>query len=292
MRICRATCDARAGAFVTLPAADMPKTAKISQPSTAKALPRTTAKRAPVKRGKKQDETPEPLARGFGSASIYDRLKREILNLELAPGTLLDETELSERFHMSRSPVREALIRLSAEGLVVTLRNRSTMVAPFDMSTAPSFLDAVNLIYRLTSRQAAMHRTPAQLEHIKSVQARHQAAADISDLPTMVSLNRDFHVAIADASGNAFFAQWTRNLLDQGQRILGMYLHDLNSHLPSGTLDEHVALVLAIEARSPDAAERAGGRDAEIIADQIRARLVNRPVATFDIEPMGTGRRS
>lgn len=231
------------------------------------------------------------MARGFGSASIYDRLKREILNLALAPGTLLDETELSERFRMSRSPVREALIRLSAEGLVVTLRNRSTMVAPFDMSTAPSFLDAVNLIYRLTSRQAAMHRTPAQLELIKSVQTRHQAAADAGDLPAMVSLNRDFHVAIADASGNTFFAQWTRNLLDQGQRILGMYLHDLNSHLPSGTLDEHVALVLAIEARNPDAAERAGGRDAEIIADQMRARLMKRPVATFDIQAKGAGRR-
>ena len=276
----------------------MSKTAKISQPEAPKAALRSATTRVPAKRGLKKDPAPVPLARGFGSASIYDRLKSEILNLELAPGTLLDETDLSVRFHMSRSPVREALIRLSAEGLVVTLRNRSTMVAPFDMSTTPSFLDAVNLIYRLTSRLAAMHRTPAQLKQIKNLHDQHQAvveasdlaAVDASDLTALVSLNRDFHVAIAEASGNAFFAQWARNLLDQGQRIMGMYLHDLDNHLPPGTLDSHVDLVLAIEARNPDAAENAGGRDAAIIADQMRARLLNRPVASFDIAPNGAGR--
>jgi DNA-binding GntR family transcriptional regulator len=268
----------------------MSKTAKISKPEAPKATLRSATTRVPVKRGLKKDPAPVPLARGFGSASIYDRLKSEILNLELAPGTLLDETDLSARFHMSRSPVREALIRLSAEGLVVTLRNRSTMVAPFDMSTAPSFLDAVNLIYRLTSRLAAMHRTPAQLTHIKNLYDQHQVAVKTSDLAAIVSLNRDFHVAIAEASGNAFFAQWARNLLDQGQRIMGMYLHDLDTHLPPGTLDSHVDLVLAIEARNPDAAENAGGRDAAIIADQMRARLLNRPVASFDIASNGAGR--
>ena len=135
-----------------------------------------------------------------------------------------------------------------------------------------------------------MHRTPAQLTHIKNLYDQHQVAVKTSDLAAIVSLNRDFHVAIAEASGNAFFAQWARNLLDQGQRIMGMYLHDLDTHLPPGTLDSHVDLVLAIEARNPDAAENAGGRDAAIIPDQMRARLLNRPVASFDIASNGAGR--
>ena len=58
--------------------------------------------------------------RGTGASSVYESLKTKILNLELKPGTLLDETELSRQYHLSRSPVREALIRLSAEGLVET----------------------------------------------------------------------------------------------------------------------------------------------------------------------------
>lgn len=67
--------------------------------------------------------------------SVYDTLRSEILALALQPGQLLDETTLAERFDMSRSPVREALIRLAGEELVVTLSNRSTIVAPIDMSS-------------------------------------------------------------------------------------------------------------------------------------------------------------
>ena len=66
--------------------------------------------------------------RGTGWKSVYDTLRSEILALTLQPGQLLDETTLAERFDMSRSPVREALIRLAGEELVVTLANRSPTV--------------------------------------------------------------------------------------------------------------------------------------------------------------------
>ncbi|MXW19896.1 MAG: GntR family transcriptional regulator, partial [Gammaproteobacteria bacterium] len=58
--------------------------------------------------------------RGTGASHVYERMRESILSLKLAPGTLLDESELAVRFKLSRSPVREALIRLSAEGLVKT----------------------------------------------------------------------------------------------------------------------------------------------------------------------------
>ena len=57
----------------------------------------------------------------FGVQTVYDALKRDILEMTLPPGEALDETRLSRRFSMSRTPVREALVRLAAEGLVTTL---------------------------------------------------------------------------------------------------------------------------------------------------------------------------
>jgi DNA-binding FadR family transcriptional regulator len=105
-------------------------------------------------------------ARGSGAVAVYDELRRDILELRMEPGTLLDETELAARFKLSRSPVREALIRLSAEGLVQTLRNRSSIVAPFDIVAIPSYLDALELFYRLTTRLAAKNRSAAQLAEI------------------------------------------------------------------------------------------------------------------------------
>src|SRR5262245_46033781 len=80
-------------------------------------------------------ETETKRAKGTGWKSVYDTLRTEILSLELPPGQLLDETTLAERFDLSRSPVREALIRLSSEELVVTLPNRSTIVAPIEIAS-------------------------------------------------------------------------------------------------------------------------------------------------------------
>lgn len=223
------------------------------------------------------------LPRGYGGSSVYEALREGILDSELAPGSLLDEVELAARFNLSRSPVREALIRLAGEGLVVTLRNRSSVVAPFDISTVPNYFDAISLMYRLTSRLAAVHRTPAQLEKIKALHAEHERAAKFADRSKLVELNREFHLAIAEAGGNIFFKQWLTMLLDQGRRILGVYIRDYDDHLPRTSLDEHIALVLAIEGRSPDAAERAGGRDADILGDQIRAKLVDKRVTSFTL---------
>ncbi|TIQ54284.1 MAG: GntR family transcriptional regulator, partial [Mesorhizobium sp.] len=82
-------------------------------------------------------------------------LRNEILSLTLQPGQLLDETTLAERFDMSRSPVREALIRLSGEDLVVTLSNRSTIVAPIEVATFPKYVEALDLAQRVNTRLAA-----------------------------------------------------------------------------------------------------------------------------------------
>jgi hypothetical protein len=86
--------------------------------------------------------------RGTGASYVHEHLKNQILHLELMPGTLLDETEISKQFGVSRSPVREALIRLSAEGLVQNFRNRTAIVAQFDIANLPAYFDAMQLLYR------------------------------------------------------------------------------------------------------------------------------------------------
>src|ERR1700754_5067550 len=108
-------------------------------------------------------EQSEPVAdterkRGSGSKLAYDILRDEILDLVLAPGTAIDEVQLSERLSMSRTPIREALVRLASEGLVTTLPNRSTIVAAIDFVNLPVYFEALTLMYRVTTRDAAVHR--------------------------------------------------------------------------------------------------------------------------------------
>jgi DNA-binding GntR family transcriptional regulator len=211
--------------------------------------------------------------RGMGASSVYQALREDILSLSLHPGTLLDETELSQRFGVSRSPVREALIRLSAEGLVRTLRNRSSIVAFFDISEITGFFDALDLMYRTTARLAAQVRNEAAMAAIEAAADAHRDAVTKGDVAAMIDNNRALHLAIAAATGNPYFIQWMGNVLDNGQRILRQFT--LVYGRVSGSLHpgSHDDLVAAIIAGNANAAEAAARDDARAFNDEMLAFL-------------------
>lgn len=221
--------------------------------------------------------------RGTGAAYVYDSLKAQILDLELKPGTLLDETVVSRQFGVSRSPVREALIRLSAEGLVQNLRNRTSIVAPFDIAALPAYFDAMQLLYRLTARLAAANLIPARIEGLRKIMHEHENALHSGDMRAMVRHNRDFHIGIAEMSGNPFLAGWMSGLLDQGQRILRLYARNFGDHLPDNRLKSHRDMLAAIAAGDADKAEAAGRADAQVLIDDFKRNLSDRPAALLEL---------
>jgi DNA-binding GntR family transcriptional regulator len=222
--------------------------------------------------------------RGTGASYVYDSLKALILDLELKPGTLLDETLVSRQFSVSRSPVREALIRLSAEGLVQTLRNRTSIVAQFDVGALPAYFDAMLLLYRVSARLAAANATPAQIERLRQIVRDHEDALHRGDMKSMVRLNHDFHTAVAVISGNPFFTAWMRGLLDQGQRLLRLYAHNLRDHVPDTVLKPHRDMVKAIAAGHGDKAEEAGRADAQALIDAFKRSLSDRSTAALALD--------
>ncbi len=229
--------------------------------------------------------------RGTGASYVYDSLKAQILDLELKPGTLLDETVLGRQFGVSRSPVRESLIRLSAEGLVQNLRNRTSIVAQFDVAALPAYFDAMQLLYRLSARLAAANRNPAKVETLKQIMADHEQALRNDEMRTMVRLNRDFHIAIAEMGGNPFIVSWMGGLLDQGQRILRLYALHIGDKIPVGALKSHREMIDAIQRGDPDAAEEAGRADAQALIDNFMESLGERPTALMELHPAAKPRK-
>jgi DNA-binding GntR family transcriptional regulator len=243
-----------------------------------KAMKRKAGRNKSGAPGPRKTKSPRRL-RGTGAAYVYDSLKAQILDLELQPGTLLDETQVSRQFGVSRSPVREALIRLSAEGLVQNLRNRTSMVAQFDVAALPAYFDALQLLYRLSARLAAANAIPAKLEALRRIMHEHEVAVHRGDMRAMILANRDFHTAVAEMSGNPFLANWMRGLLDQGQRILRLYARNLGDNLPDTALKSHREMLDAIAAGDADRAEAAGRADALVIVEEFKRDLSNRPAA-------------
>ena len=193
-----------------------------------------------------------------GAAYVYQVLRQEIVTLTLVPNTVLDETSLAKRFNMSRSPVREALIRLAAESLVVTLQNRGAMVAGFDAQLVPKFLDALGLMQRVTSRLAALMRDKNDLKIINKHHRAYLAALSDGITRETILINREFHAAIGEASHNPYFASLYSRVLDEGVRLLHVYIQS-----PRGVVGfkshsaDHQDLVDAITSQDPEAAEEA-----------------------------------
>lgn len=202
------------------------------------------------------DETETKRAKGTGWKSVYETLRNEILALTLAPGQLLDENSLAERFDMSRSPVREALIRLAGEDLVVTLSNRSTIVAPIEVATFPKYVEALDIAQRMNTRLAAELRTETDLKAITKRQKEFEAAVKTGNHLQMSEANKQFHMAIARAGKNPYLASFYERLLNQGQRMLHLHFEYLErTHEGYLLTDEHNQMLEAIRAKNVDLAD-------------------------------------
>ena len=208
--------------------------------------------------------------RGSGVQYVYSILRDEILGLELPPGAPIDEVQLSQRLSMSRTPIREALVRLASEGLVTTLPNRSTVVTNIDLLNLHAFFDAITLMYRVTTRLAAQNHEAADLEPIRAHQAEFADAVARQDALAMIATNREFHAAIAAAARNPYYESLFLRLLDEGRRLLRLYYSSFNDQLPHRYVVEHEEIIAAIEARDLERADALARGQADQIVTQTR----------------------
>ncbi|WPZ15229.1 GntR family transcriptional regulator [Nitratireductor rhodophyticola] len=213
---------------------------------------------------------PAERKRGSGVQFVYNVLRDEILDLALAPGTPIDEIQLAQRLSMSRTPIREALVRLAGEGLVTTLPNRSTVVANIDFLNLHTFFDALTLMYRVTTRLAALNHQADDLVTIRARQAEFAKAVEEQDALAMIATNREFHAAIAAAARNPYYESLFLRLLDEGRRLLRLYYSSFNDQLPQRYVVEHEDMIAAIEARDVEKADALANEHADQIVEQIR----------------------
>jgi DNA-binding GntR family transcriptional regulator len=192
-----------------------------------------------------------------GSTAVYEELREDILSLQIEPGAPLDEVALAKRFGVSRTPIREALIMLSAELLVRFLPGRSAIVAPHTMSNTSEYLEAVTLHSRSVSRLAAMRRTPKALEELRRRKNDYETAIlGLSDIDRIVSADLAFHNAVADAGGNEFLGHFYALTLDYGRRMMLLnYYTRFDAKEAERTRKEHAALVEAIATNAEDRAD-------------------------------------
>ncbi len=187
-----------------------------------------------------------------GKTSLYETLKHQILTLELPPDSDLDEVSLSEKYGISRTPVREVLRHLAGEGYVDIRANRGARVIPMNHETLRDFFLVAPVIYEAVGRLAVQHFTSAQMAQLKECQERFRSAVLRRDAEMMVVENNRFHGIIGDMAGSGYLKPSLSRLLIDHARIGHIFYRPTD---PTGeanlakSCEHHDEIIQAIAAR-------------------------------------------
>jgi DNA-binding GntR family transcriptional regulator len=154
-----------------------------------------------------------------GKTSLYERLKRDILTLELEPDQDIDEVRLSEEYGISRTPVRDVLRQLAGEGYLDIRENRGARVIPMNLTTLRDFFLVAPMIYEAVGRLAVENFRPTQLSELRECQERFRSAMKARESEAMNLENNRFHEIIGEMANSAFLKPSLGKLLIDHARI-------------------------------------------------------------------------
>ena len=183
--------------------------------------------------------------------AAYERIRALVLSGDLAPGTRLGQVDLAERLGISRTPVREALRRLSGESLVDFHPNRGFRVADLGLDAVLRRLEVRAIVEPGIARLAAERRTAEDLKALRQVIARETKARSAA---AAHDASRDFHIALARATHNDELVRTLDSLwlVEVGRRLLSR--RSAGEQWVSADVEDHRAIAEAVERHEADRA--------------------------------------
>jgi GntR family transcriptional regulator, rspAB operon transcriptional repressor len=202
--------------------------------------------------------------------TIYQSIRRSILICEFQPGQELREQSLAERYRVSRSPVRDSLLRLAQENLVIVLPRQGYRVKPISISEADDIFGLHLVIEQACVAAAVARADDTALRALDRFRGfMHQDRVESG----FVEHNRSFHNAIAELSGNTRMATVAVDLSEQFDRLVRVSVlvsRYEQVHLASA---EHEAIIDALQARDADLASRLSYQHSARVQSLVAAAL-------------------
>ncbi|WP_313076264.1 GntR family transcriptional regulator [Melaminivora sp.] len=184
---------------------------------------------------------------------VAEELRQRIFRRELEPGAWIDELKIAEEFGISRTPLREALKVLAAEGLVTMKVRRGAYVTEMSEKDLRDVYHLLSLLERDAAASVAARATPAQLRELEAL--HEELAAATQDRERFFAINERIHMRLLEMADNRWLSQVVADL----RKVMKLNRH--NSLFKQGRIEqslaEHGALMAALRARNAEATERA-----------------------------------
>jgi DNA-binding GntR family transcriptional regulator len=178
-----------------------------------------------------------------------------VLNGELAPGTQILEQELAEMVGMSRTPVREALIRLQSDGLVEVVPRHGVRIVPMSLTDMHDiYMILVGLEPVAASLAAERGVSEEELAVLIRATEAMESALDRDDMEGWALADEEFHLAVMHQSGNSRLTAIVTNTWDQVHRARQLTIRLRHPNQPRRSVQEHFQLIEAIRNRDAVAA--------------------------------------
>ncbi|KYG60067.1 GntR family transcriptional regulator [Planococcus maritimus] len=182
----------------------------------------------------------------------YHTIRLAIRDLILPPGTALLEREISEALQMSRTPVREALVRLEIEGVVRLVPRRGFIVEPIEQEDLKEVYEIITTLDSLAIDMATQNATKQELDQLEAIIEEQQAALAQEDLKKWSYLDDLFHSKIIEYARNKRLKTVIDSFADQSYRARLFTIND--RPLPMRSIVEHKAIVFCMLAKDGKAA--------------------------------------
>lgn len=215
--------------------------------------------------------------------SLKLKIEDEILMFNFKPGERLDESRLAERYGSSRTPVREALRQLAAEGFVRIRPHRGAVVSGLSMAELIEMFEMMAIYEGVCARLAARHATPDEMAHIEEGHEACRAFCDVDDFDGYCIANARFHESIYRASHNSFLIKQTVSIRNR----LGAYRRfqlRRNNRLRD-SFREHQLVLDAIRAGQAEEADRLMREHISVQGSHITSLITRLPPEYFPDTP-------
>lgn len=225
------------------------------------------------------------LTRPTLSDNCYQALKDSIINLDLAPGSLIDENDIAGQFGISKTPVREALARLVGERFVIMGVDRKPLVADLSIEMIRDVYAVRLMLEPASLRTVAPRLTDNMIQALAEMVRTAQAALAAEDTATFIVTNEAFHKSLIQHSGNRCLIDLTRGLFDQADRIRAA-IHRVEQQamyrsLTARGLEHHRQIVAALQARDAAAAAAMMTADIQLFLDAVNTSEMQEAFASL-----------